>query len=331
MIGVATRPPARPFGARRIAAAVAVVAVAVLLVGSATTPARAQSPTEGPLPVPFDISAGFQASLAPEIPPPGANDPNCRPTPQRPRPVVLVHPTFTTQALAWQAGAPLLRNAGYCVYTFTFGNVTGFPAMPIQGLGDIRASGLVLQQVVDRALAETGADAVDLVGHSQGGGILADYYLTFLGGSEKVHTKVGISPSTGTRLSEIVYLRSLVPVLGPAVYGSLEHSTPALIQQVVDSPLATEVYPRGPEGIPGVRMYSIVSQFDQIVTPFVRQFYSGDVTNIELQAGCAEDLSEHVATLYSERVWLHVLNALAPAEASPVPCFHVAPYAPWVR
>ncbi|PAY24225.1 triacylglycerol lipase [Dietzia natronolimnaea] len=298
MIGAATRPPARPLGARRIVAAVAVVAVAVLLVGSATTPARAQSPTEGPLPVPFDISAGFQASLAPEIPPPGANDPNCRPTSERPRPVVLVHPTFTTQALAWQAGAPVLNNAGYCVHTFTFGNVTGFPAMPIQGLGDIRASGLVLQEVVDRALAETGADAVDLVGHSQGGGILADYYLT---------------------------------VLGPAVYGSLEHSTPALIQQVVDSPLAAEVYPRGPEGIPGVRMYSIVSQFDQIVTPFVRQFYSGDVTNIELQAGCAEDLSEHVATLYSERVWLHVLNALAPAEARPVPCFHVAPYAPWVR
>jgi len=308
------------------------VVLAVLLAFSLAAPARAQSPTQGPLPVPFDISAGINASLTPDIPPPGANDPGCRLTPERPRPVVLVNPTATTQALAWQAGAPLLRNAGYCVYTFNFGNVTGISAMPIQGLGDIRASARVLQGVVDRALAETGAESVDLVGHSQGGGILPDYYLKVLGGSDKVHTKVGISPSTGTTLSELAYLRSLIPVLGPAVYGSLEQTTPALTQQVLDSELVREVYPEGAVAVPGVRMYSIVSQYDEIVTPFVRQFYAGEgVTNIELQAGCAQDLSEHVSTLYSERVWLNVLNALAPAEATPVPCFPVAPFAPWVR
>lgn len=65
--------------------------------------------------------------------------------------------------------------------------------MPVQAPGDIRDSARRLNQVVDRALAETGADAVDLVRHSQGGGILSDYYLRFLRGSEKVQTKVGIS------------------------------------------------------------------------------------------------------------------------------------------
>lgn len=305
---------------------------AVALSFAAASPASAQPPTEGPLPVPFDISAGIQAGLQPEIPPPGANDPTCRTTPERPRPVVLVNTTASTQALAFQAGSPLLRNAGYCVYTFNYGNLTGIPSMPIQALGDIRDSARVLQGVVDRALAETGADAVDLVGHSQGGGIVSDYYLKSLGGHEKVHTKVAISPSSGTTLSMLAYFRSLIPVLGPAVYGSVENTTPALIQQVVDSPLALEVYPGGVRNVPGVRTYSIITQYDQIVTPFVNQYYSGpDATNILLQDGCAADMSEHVSTLYSERAWLHVLNSLAPEEATPVPCFPVAPYAPFVR
>ena len=46
-----------------------------------------------------------------------------------------------------------------------------------------------------------------------------------------------------------------------------------------------EVYPDGPVSIPGVRMHSIGTQYDQIVTPFIRQFYGEDVTNIDLQDG----------------------------------------------
>lgn len=316
---------------RRIGSVFAAAFGAVAL-ACAAVPAGAQPPTEGPLPVPFDISAGVAAGVFPENPPPGANDWNCTPSPEHPRPVVLVNPTATTQALAWQAGSPLLKNAGYCVFTFNYGNPVWLPEIPFQALGDIRDSARVLADTVDRVLAATGAEEVDLVGQSQGGGILPDYYLKFLGGSGKVHTKVGISPSTGTTLSEVAYLRSLIPVLGPAVYGSLEQATPALIQQVLDSPLAEQVYPDGAAGIPGVRIYSIITQYDEVVTPFVRQYYHGEgVTNILLQDGCAADHSEHMSTLYSERAWLHVLNALDPENAQPVPCFYVAPFAPWVR
>lgn len=54
---------------------------------------------------------------------------------------------------------------------------------------------------------------------------------------------------------------------------------------MIDSPLTREVYPDGPVSIPGVRMHSIGTQYDQIVTPFIRQFYGEDVTNIDLQDG----------------------------------------------
>lgn len=292
-----------------------------------------EDPFHGPLPAPFNISAGVSAALAPEVPPPGANDWNCKPSPEHPRPVVLVNPTFTTQALAFQAGSPLLKNAGYCVFTFNYGNITPLPSFPSQALGPIRAAGQVLSDTVDRVLEATGAEQVDLVGHSQGGGILPDYYLKKLGGAEKVHSKVGISPSTGTTLSEFAYLRSLIPILGPLVYGSLELGSTGLTDQVLDSDLAEEVYPDGTTAAPGVETTAIVTRYDWIVTPYDRQFYveADNVTNVDLQEGCAEDKSEHISTMYSERAWRFVLNALDPENATEVPCIPVAPFAPWVQ
>lgn len=324
---------------RLVSAAASLCAAATLTAGVATgvaAPAAAQDPahdpTQGPLPVPFDISAGVTAGVFPEDAPPGANDWNCTPSAEHPYPVVLVNPTATNQALAWQAGSPLLKNAGYCVFTFNYGNPDWTSEIPIQGLDDIRDSAQTLSDTVDHVLAATGAEQVDLVGHSQGGGVLPDYYLRFLGGADKVHTKVGISPSTGTTLSELVYVRSLIPVLGPAMYGSIGDAAPALTQQAIGSPLMEQVYPGGTAAVPGVHVYSIISEYDEIVTPFVRQYYHGpDVTNITLQDGCAADHSEHLSTMYSERAWRYVLNALDPAHAQPVPCFYEAPFAPWVH
>lgn len=292
-----------------------------------------EDPFHGPLPVPFNIAAGVSAALAPEVPPPGANDWNCKPSPEHPRPVVLVNPTFTTQALAFQAGAPLLKNAGYCVFTFNYGNVTPFPNFPAQALGHIPESAQKLSDTVDAVLEATGAEKVDLVGHSQGGGITPDYYLKVLGGAEKVDSKVGISPSTGTTLSEFAYLRSLLPVVGPAIYGSLESQSAGLTDQVLDSDVAQKVYPDGTTAAEGVKTTAIVTRYDWVVTPYDRQFYvEGDnVTNVDLQEGCAEDKSEHISTMYSERAWRFVLNALDPANAQDVPCMPVAPYAPWVK
>lgn len=293
-----------------------------------------EDPIHGPLPVPFNISAGVSAAFAPQIAPPGANDWDCKPSPEHPRPVVLVNPTVTTQALAWQAGAPLLKNDGYCVFTFNYGNVTPFEGFPIQAIGDIPTAAQKLSDTVDQVLAATGAEKVDLVGHSQGGGITPDYYLKVLGGAAKVDTKVGISPSTGTNLSTLAFVRTLIPVLGPAILGSMDAFTPASSQQVFDSDVAQKVYPDGTTPAPGVNNYAIITENDEVVTPFTHQYYEGEnAHNILLQDGCAQDQSEHISTLYNERAWRYVLGALDPADErwKDVPCFYVAPFAPWVR
>ena len=314
----------------RVAAVLA--ALAVTAVFAAPT---ADAAPKNKLPVVWDLGHAIPRTFDASVSPPGANDWKCKPSREHPRPVVLVPPTGSTQGNAFFAGAPFLKNRGYCVFTFNHGNLTPIDQIPVQGLGDIRQSARTLARTVDRVRAATGVDKVDLVGHSQGGGILPDYYLKFLGGGNKVHTKVGISPSTGTTLNEIVFLRTLVPILGPAVYNGLAFVAPALIQQVYDSPLNQRTYGRNstPPGVDvrslpaSVTYHSIITQYDEVVTPFTFQYYDGpNAYNVLLQDGCQADMSDHISSLYDKRAWLHVLNALDPANAEPVPCFHVAPF-----
>ncbi|MFD4441279.1 esterase/lipase family protein [Nocardia sp. NPDC058519] len=306
----------------------------VLALAAGPAAAQPQEPVTGPLPVPFDLGAGIlPAGLFPAQAPPGANDWNCRPSAEHPNPVVLGNSTSTSQAIAFQAGAPYLKNNGYCVFTFNYGNMAWLPGqVPLQALGDIRSSARELAVMVDRVLAATGAAKVDLVGHSQGGGIMPLYYLNVLGGDAKVDKMVGISPSNhGTTLSTIAFLRSFIPPVGWWIYDGLGSVAPALTQQAIGDGLSTEVYGAG-DTRPGVTYTTIVTKYDQIVTPYDQQYLSGpNVTNITLQDGCPADMSEHLATMYSERAWRFVLNALSPSTATPVPCMAVSPYFPNVR
>ena len=52
---------------------------------------------------------------------PGANDWDCKPSKQHPRPVVLVHGLMGNKSTNWPTYAPLLANEGYCVFALTYG------------------------------------------------------------------------------------------------------------------------------------------------------------------------------------------------------------------
>jgi hypothetical protein len=66
--------------------------------------------------------------LTPQKPPPGANDPSIKVTPEHPLPIILLNGTTTTQGINWSVGAPVLANAGYKVYTFNYGSRICIPA-----------------------------------------------------------------------------------------------------------------------------------------------------------------------------------------------------------
>lgn len=263
-----------------------------------------------PFPVTYGIIDGL-AFFNPTMPPAGANDPSITVTPEHPLPIILVNGTTATQGTNWSVGAPVLANAGYKVYTFNYGNTTSDPTFPIQAIGDIRQSGEQLAAEVDRVLAETGAEKVILVGHSQGGGILAVHYINNLGGASKVSQLIGIDPSNhGTDLMGLVSLASL-PIVGPLLIQIADAIGPGLYQQALGSPFQDVVYGDG-DTRPGILYTTIASVNDEVVTPYTQSALTGpNVTNIVVQDRYPGLVLGHANIFLSPQVWTLVLDALA--------------------
>jgi len=111
---------------------------------------------------------------------PGGGVTECKPSF---RPVVLVH-GFLASADTWGSFARRFEANGYCpdhIYALDWNTLTG------------RAEAkTTLSALIDEALAATGDDQVDLVGHSAGGGLCYEY-LTDPAHAAKVRTYVHIA------------------------------------------------------------------------------------------------------------------------------------------
>ncbi len=268
----------------------------------------------------FTVTYGVFNGLAlfnPQQPPPGANDDTVVVT--HPTPIILLNGTGVTQGVNWSVGAPVLANAGYKVYTFNYGNVTGDPNFPIQATGDIAKSAEELDVEIDRVLQETGAEKVILIGHSQGGGILPAYYINNVeGGADKVSQVIGIAPSNhGTDFNGLVALFQL-PVVGPLALSLTGLIGPAATQQLVGSDFQQVVYGKQ-DSDPNVLYTNIITMNDEIVTPYTQQLLTGpSVTNVILQQRFPGYPAGHAGVVLDPRVWSVVLEALAAnPEANP--------------
>jgi triacylglycerol esterase/lipase EstA (alpha/beta hydrolase family) len=302
----------------------AALAAAVSLLGVAGSALAAAPPAaaSGSLPVAYSPYNGVLPTLAdPEAVPPGADDWSCRPSAAHPRPVILVNGTFGVMRDNWDSLAPLLHDNGYCVYAFNYGGTRG---SVVQSIGDIPTSAGQLSAFVDRVLAATGAAKADLVGHSQGG-MMPRYYLDFLGGAAKVHTLVGLAPSShGTTLDGLVTLGQDFGLLG-IVNPLLDATCTACEQQETGSAFTAKLA-SVPDTVPGVDYTVIETEYDAVVTPYRSSFLTGaNVTNIDLQHQCPLDLTGHIGIAFSPNALGDVLNALDPAHAKSVPCVLYAP------
>lgn len=185
-----------------------------------------------------------------------------RPTPDHPRPVVLIHGTNDTSG-AWGPAARALRGDGYAVFAPDYGR----EATSVRGraggggTGDIEDSARELTAFVRQVLAATGATAVDVVGHSQGGllahliaregGLPVDRLVTL--GS----TLRGTAP-LGT-LDGLAHTRAVAAGLD-AFLG------PSARQQVRGSALLARLA-AGSDTRPGITYVSIASRHDRTVRP----------------------------------------------------------------
>jgi len=281
-------------------------AVALVTMGLTSAPAGASG-----LPVPTGSTAVTEALanylLSPDAVT-GANNWFCRPSAAHPYPVVLVPATAANVGFNWVTYSPALVNAGYCVFSFNYGQT--IPLFPADGLGDIAASAQTLSSFVNLVLSVTGARQVDLVGHSQGG-MMPNYYLKFLGGAPKVHVFVGLAPSNhGTTLDGLVNLGNNLGILG--VVNSFFNVTnlPGLYEQEQGSAFQTHLFAGG-DTVAGPRYVVIETDHDEVVTPYTNAFLTGpNVTNILLQNQCPSDPVAHIG-MFDDGVALQdTLNAL---------------------
>src|SRR5699024_9945545 len=256
---------------------------------------------------------------------PGANDWTCRPTADKPRPVVLVHGTLGSGTSNWATYGPLLHNEGYCVYTLTYGATPGapWPLSELGGVSDIRAVSLPqVAQFVDRVLEATGAEQVDMVGHSQGTLISGLVAKTERPG--RVHTVASLAPlwrGTGGSVAD-----QMLTASSGGERDALESGAGPLPQIFHGSLPLQELWAGGTPYAPGVRYLNVATRYDEAVLPYTSGLVDGPLTtNVVVQDGCEQNLSEHVAVASDPRAADYVLNALDPRNPREPRCVAIAP------
>jgi pimeloyl-ACP methyl ester carboxylesterase len=252
--------------------------------------------------------------------PPGANDFSCRPTAAHPRPLVLVHGLGATQGANWNFLAPQLHDAGWCVFSLTYGVDPRVAALGFPG-GSVRMeeSSAELAAFVDRVLAATGAAKVDLVGHSEGT-VMPRWYLERRGGVAKVRRFVSLTPLwRGTQLLAADQLRDANPALSGPVVSLIASLCGSCSEFIAGSPYLNDLNADG-EAIPGILHTNIATRYDELVVPYTSGIMRDGGRNIVLQDVCPNDLSEHAAIAFDPVAFQLVRNALDPKHPRPVRC-----------
>ncbi|MFE3223897.1 esterase/lipase family protein [Nocardia sp. NPDC059228] len=282
--------------------------------------------------------AAFGYGLAhPDATPPGANDWNCTPTAEHPRPVILVHGTWMNAFNGFAFMGQPIKDAGFCTFTLNYGRSNlieggglGSVLPGTMGTGYIQDSAKQLSAFVDRVLAATGAPQVDIVAHSQGGA-MAGWYTKFEGGAGKVHKLVTFGATHhGTSLDGIGALGRAVNNFGIDILGFVEMFVGhAGIQQTIGSDFVDKLNANG-DTVPGIEYTVVGTRYDEVTNPYDLTFLKAgpgaQVTDITLQDGCEQDVSDHLTMMYSPRALSIALRALDPAKFPDLQCT----FNPWL-
>lgn len=112
-------------------------------------------------------------------------------------PILLVHGLIDNRSIFTLLRRGLSRRGFGSIFAMNWSTLTT----------DLRRAALDLGAEVEAIVAETGYERIHIVGHSLGG-LIARYYVTRLGGDERVHTLVTVgTPHGGTYAAYAVPLR----------------------------------------------------------------------------------------------------------------------------
>ena len=219
----------------------------------------------------------------------GINDPSCVPSGQIVEPVVLLHGTYNNAGV-WKSLIPMLKDQGACVWAFDYGadDVSLQNASPsTKAISDLDDAAEEIARHVDYVRAVTGAEKVDLVGHSQGGTHIKTYTQMY-GGAEHVARAVALGGNFhGTTLGGQGEGLAKFIAFAPRLAAFL--ASTAGIQQVVGSEFMQRLNAL-PDTAPGVLYTSIYSPADKTVTPNsssqLAAVDGADVVNLNLGEVC---------------------------------------------
>ena len=254
------------------------------------------------------VGAG-QASAAPVAPAAGGiNSQSCKPGEAHPNPVVLLHGLGATYYEDLNVLQGWLAARGYCTFASTYGAFPGFPF--VGGLRSIASSAEEIAAYVRQVKAWTGAEKIDIVGHSEGG--FQSLYVTKTQGiSDDIGNVVAIAPPThGTSFAGLIKIANLLGVKN-GVDQVLKTFGCVACTELTTGGKAVVTLNDGPIAQDGVDYTIITSRFDELVTPtetsFVRE---PGVVNQYVQDICPLDPVGHIGEAYDTNVWNMVANGL---------------------
>jgi triacylglycerol esterase/lipase EstA (alpha/beta hydrolase family) len=295
--------------ARRLGVVAATGGASLALVATTSMPAQAAIPEGGLALAAYNYVAAPNA-LA------GGNDWTCQPTAAHPNPVILLPGTFANIGANFVKLSPRLKNNGYCVFGFTHG-LSAASLGRVGGLAPLKTAAAELDAFVERVQAATGAEKVDIVGHS-GGGNAPMWYIKKLGGASEVAHYVGWAPSShGTTLNGIATLADSLGLLGFVTGVANLLQFPGVLDQTYASDYTKELWADSNSVPAGPKYTVIATRNDFVVTPYTSQALTGpNVTNIVLQDKCPWDQAGHVGLFNDGPTMQLTLNALNDGPAS---------------
>lgn len=233
--------------------------------------------------------------MAGQAKPDGVNDWGCKPA-RGASYVVLIHGTFSSSMMSFGALAPRLGNSGYCVYAPDYG--AREPSDLFKAVISVEQSAQQVADFIDVVMARTGADKIDLIGHSQGG-LLGFYLLKELGYADRVRHFLAMAPSIrGTTIA-------------PDDWKVQDRYCQACADQNPNSPIIRAVN-EGPITQPGVQYTVLVTQQDYIVRPVESQFVREEgVRNLYIQDSLPDKFATHSNMLYDDEVLDLVVSLMA--------------------
>ena len=198
-------------------------------------------------------------------------------TPEAP-PVLIIHGFLGTRGSMYMLERRLVED-GFVVVSFNLGTLN---------VRDIRRSAFLIHRKIERILAQTPSQRIDIIGHSMGG-LIGLYYVKKLGGHARVRKLIMMgTPIRGTWAA----------LMGVMTLGLWSTSS----WQLLPRSRFLDELAQGPMP-PGVEMYTIAAARDWVVPLPTTRLAGATATTVPLG---------HSSLVVSEEVYRRVVTTLRP-------------------